>query len=81
MRSGIGKAINTETAFILSLASFVFAFIYKANHPNAPFEMFVTGVLGLCGGFWWKRFKQQVIKNGEASFGGKVDPLMEGGGK
>ena len=77
MRAGIGKIINTETAFVTSLASFVFAYVFKAHHPEAPFEMFATSVLGLCGGFWWKRFKQQVIKNGEISLGGKVDPLMD----
>lgn len=81
MRTGIGKYVNTESAFVMGLAVVVFGFVYKAGHPDAPYDAMLVGLGALNGGFWWKRYKQQVIKsNGSsASFSteGKVDPLLD----
>lgn len=86
MRTGIGKIINTETAFLTGLSALVWGYRFAgANDQNARttlFLIFVQGLLTLCGGFWWKRFKQQSIGGNGTSLTAdmssveKVDPLM-----
>lgn len=88
MRAGIGKVINTETAFAAGLGALIWGYRFAgANDQNARttlFLIFVQGLIAICGGFWWKRFKQQVIGGNGSSLTstltaeGKVDPLMEG---
>ncbi|MCK7508955.1 MAG: hypothetical protein MZV70_36270 [Desulfobacterales bacterium] len=80
MRTGIGKIVNTESAFVMGLAAVVFGFVFKANHPDAPYDALLVGLGALNGGFWWKRFKQQEMTTETARLAldeCRVDPLME----
>ena len=54
--------VNTESAFVIALATGMWGYIYKANHVAAPYGELVAFILALCGGFFWSRRKKQALE-------------------
>lgn len=84
MRTGVGRVINTETAFFAGLGALIWGFAFAGADKTARvtlFLIYVQGLIALCGGFWWKRYKQQSIGGNGNSLNVEVsergDPLMD----
>jgi len=77
-KQGMGKWINSESGFVMGIVALCWAYSKTGALDINTFLIFVQGLLGLCGGFWWKRnVKYKLgIQNGEGSFGKTGDPLQ-----
>jgi len=71
MKSVLGKWINSESGFVMGLVALCWAYSRTSALDVNTFLIFVQGLLGLCGGFWWKRYQNYKIgtQNGAATLG------------
>lgn len=74
--SSLGKWINSESGFVMGLLALCWAYSRAGALDVNVFLIFVQGLIGLCGGFWWRRNSKQKIglTNGEGEFRKTGDP-------
>jgi len=56
--------VNTESAFVMSLAVGMWGYQYKAGHTEAPYGELIAFIIALCSGFFWSRRKKQALTIG-----------------
>jgi len=56
--------VNTEAAFVMSLAAGMWGYRYKASHTEAPYGELIAFIIALCSGFFWSRRKKQALTIG-----------------
>ncbi len=69
--------VNTEAFAVMALAVGMWGYIYKANHPEAPYTSLLEFIIALCAGFFWSRRKKQALSI-NAPLGLKIDAKPAG---